>query len=244
MIDMEGDYVKTGIPGIDSLLGEQGIPRGYVVFVNGAPGSGKTTFAIQFLYKGATQFDEPGVYVSLDESPTHITRNMKSFGWDLEKLEDENKLVMLDSSPIRRIKREIKVKREFSMERLIDTVGEVISKIGAKRVAIDPLAILTIQYPSTLDRVYAVMDLLQALAETQCTTLMISELKTSAMEREYQLEEYLAQGTILLRTFEKPGGLIRAFQIEKLRGIKHDPQPRPYKITGEGIEVYPEERVL
>ena len=98
---MTVDYVPTGIPGVDAILAGKGIPRGHTILVSGGPGSGKTTFAIQFLYIGATQHDESGVYVTLDENPMDIKINMSKFGWDLNKLEEEKKLVFINVSPVR-----------------------------------------------------------------------------------------------------------------------------------------------
>ena len=71
---MVEDYVPTGIPGVDKILAEKGIPKGHTILVSGGPGSGKTTFAIQFLYIGATQHNESGVYVTLDEEPNDIKK--------------------------------------------------------------------------------------------------------------------------------------------------------------------------
>ncbi len=238
------EHIRTGIPGVDEILDGKGIPRGYVAFISGAPGSGKTTFAIQYLYNGATSFDEPGIYVSLDENPQFIINNMRSFGLDLKGLIDDERILMLDLSPIRRTNRQVKAKREFSLEKVIDKIKRSISKIDAKRIAIDPLTMLTIEYPRSSERIFAVMDLLQSLVDTGCTTILNSELRTSSVDREYQLEEYLAQGIFLLCTVAKPGGLIRVFQVEKMRGVKHDTQPHPYLITDKGIEVYYRENVL
>ncbi len=78
---------------------EKGIPRGHSVLVAGGPGSGKTTFAIQFLYKGATEHNEPGIYISLDEDPEDVKKNMSKFEWDLGKLEDEKRLAFINVSP-------------------------------------------------------------------------------------------------------------------------------------------------
>ena len=86
------DYIPTGIPGADKILGEKGIPRGHSILVAGGPGSGKTTFAIQFLYKGATEHNEPGIYISLDEDPEDVKKNMSKFGWDIGKLEQDKNL--------------------------------------------------------------------------------------------------------------------------------------------------------
>jgi len=95
------DYVPTGIPGADKILGEKGIPRGHSILICGGPGSGKTTFAIQFLYKGATEHGEPGLYISLDEDPEDVKRNMSKFEWNLGELEKEKKLAFINVSPVR-----------------------------------------------------------------------------------------------------------------------------------------------
>ncbi len=240
---MRVGYVRTGIRGVDEILGGLGIPRGYVTFMNGSPGSGKTTFAMQYLYNGATMFDEPGVYVSLDESPRYVINNMRPFGLNLEGLLEEEMILMLDLSPIRHRTNQIRFNRELSLEKLVDEIKRGVSKIGAERIVIDPLTMLTIEYPDPSKRIFAVMDLLQALVDMECTTILNSELRTSSINREYQLEEYLAQGIILLRTVAKPGGLIRVFQVEKMRGVKHDTQPHPYLIADKGVEVYYRENV-
>ncbi len=241
---IEIEYVRTGILGVDEILDGKGIPRGYTVFVNGAPGSGKTTFAIQYLYYGATRFGDSGIYVSLDEDPGLVIKNMKAFGLDLTRLLEDEMILMMDLSPIRRPIMKTRMKRKFSLTKIVDSIKSDIIKMGAKRVVIDPLTIFTIEYPRKSRRIFAVMDILQALADTGCTTIVNSELRTSSVDRKYQFEEYLAQGIILLRTVAKPGGLIRVFQVEKMRGVKHDTQPHPYLITDKGIEVYYRENVL
>ena len=238
------EYTKTGIAGVDEILDEKGIPTGDVIYLSGAPGSGKTIFSIQFLYNGAVNQGEPGVYVTLDERPASVYRNVKVFGWDMEKLEEEGLLGVVDYSPIRRLPRDIKVKREFSLLRMIETIKKEVDRVEAKRIVIDPVTIMTLRYPSRMDRIEAVMDLHQALVDTDCTTVLGAELRSSSLEREYELEEYLSQGVITLRSLPRPGGIIRVFQVEKMRGLKHDNQPHPYRIAEKGIVVYPKERVL
>ena len=98
---MSDDYTSTGIAGADKILGEKGIPRGHSILVAGGPGSGKTTFAMQFLYKGVTEYNEPGIYISLDEDPEDVKKNTSKFGWDLGKLEQEKKLAFINVSPVR-----------------------------------------------------------------------------------------------------------------------------------------------
>lgn len=246
----QSDFVLTGVPGVDELLGGQGIPRGYAIFVLGGPGSGKTTFALQFLKEGADKFGENGVYVSLDEDVNYLRVNARRVGVDLEPLEKENKIVLIDSSPVRRLPGEIKLgeltigRREFTLLSLIDIMKRNVSNIGAKRLIVDPVATLSIQFPNEVDRRTAVLDLMRGIAETGCTTLLISELAESSLDRTYQFEEYLAQGVIMMRKLVRPGGILRVFQVEKMRGLAHDDQPHPYKIEEGGIVVYPTEVAL
>jgi len=242
------DYVPTGIHGVDEILAGKGIPRGHTILVSGGPGSGKTTFAIQFLYSGATQHNEPGVYVTLDEEPGDIRANMLKYGWNLKKLEDEKKLAFINVSPVRVAPSEkaglIQIgMKEFRLIKLLEAIKQGAKEVNAKRVVIDPVTIFTLQYPDEIERRYAMRDLMRDLKRTGCTNLLISELRGTGMEREHQFEEYLAQGVVLLRTFLKGSRLVRVFQVEKMRGLAIDNQPRPYEISDQGIEVYPDATV-
>ncbi len=248
MFDVVVDYVPTGIPGVDEVLAGRGIPKGHTILVSGGPGSGKTTFAIQFLYTGATQHNESGVYVTLDEDPMEIKKNMAKFGWDLDKLEEEKKLVFINVSPVRVAPSEraglVQIgMKEFRLIKLLEAIRQGVEEVNAKRVIVDPLTIFTLQYPNEVERIYAMRDLMRDLKKTECTNLLISELRGTGMEREHQFEEYLAQGVILLRTFLKDSRLIRVFQVEKMRGLAIDNQPRPYNISDKGIEVFPKATV-
>jgi KaiC/GvpD/RAD55 family RecA-like ATPase len=240
---MAEDYVPTGIHGVDTILADKGIPKGHTILVSGGPGSGKTTFAIQFLYIGATQHNESGVYVTLDEEPSEIKKNMSKYGWDLNRLEEEKKLIFINVSPVRVAPSETGLiqigMKEFRLIKLLEAIKKGVKEVNAERVVVDPITIFTLQYPNDIERIYAMRDLLRDLRQTGSTNLMISELRGTGWEREHQFEEYLTQGVILLRTFPKDGRLVRVFQVEKMRGLAIDNQPRPYEISDKGIEVYP-----
>lgn len=241
---MTHDYISTGVPGMDKILGNKGIPKGHTILICGGPGSGKTTFAIQFLYKGVIDYNEPGLYITLDEDPDDIKKNMFKFGWNLEKLEKEKKFAFVNISPVRVVPSDkiglIQLgMKEFKMVKFLEEIRIGIEEIQAQRVIIDPVTIFMLQYPDETERIHAMRDLITEFRKTGCTHLLISELRGTGLEREYQFEEYLTQGTILLRTFLKGDKLIRMCQVEKMRGLDIDTQPRPYKITNNGIEVYP-----
>jgi KaiC/GvpD/RAD55 family RecA-like ATPase len=246
------ELTSTGIPGLDEMLGG-GIPKGHAISVFGGPGTGKTTFTLQFLYSGVTLYDEPGIYVSLDESPQDIKKNLAGFGWNLEDLEKKEKLLLLDASLFKRISRVMKIPKDkptttekgYSLLTLSNLIKGTVEKIGAKRIVIDPMSTFIFQYPDLSERRLAVMDLLATLrAEKGCNSLIVMDLRTTTLDRKYQLEEYLTQGTILLQTMSQPEtGLTRVILIEKMRGIEHDTQPRPYIINKQGIQVFAREKV-
>jgi KaiC/GvpD/RAD55 family RecA-like ATPase len=190
------------------------------------------------------EYDEPGLYITLDEDPEDIKKNMLKFGWDLEKLEREKKLVFINVSPVRIGATEkgglIQLgMKEFKLVKLLEAIRTGVEDIQAKRVVIDAVTIFMLQYPDEIERIYAMRDLIADFRKTGCTNLLISELKGTGLEREHQFEEYLVQGVILLRTVMKGDKLSRMFQVEKMRGLAVDNQPRPYNITSNGIEVYP-----
>ena len=251
-INRKLDVTPTGIHGLDEMLGG-GIPKGRIISVFGGPGAGKTTFALNFLHSGATLYDEPGVYVSLDEPPRDILRNYTLFDWSLEELEKEEKLLLLDASLFKNISRVMKIpknnkattEKEYSLLTLGNLIKGTVEKTGAKRIVIDPMSTLIFQYPDPRERRLAIMDLLTSLrAQNDCTSLIILDLRASTLEREYQMEEYLSHGTIILQTISQPEtGLTRVLLIQKMRGREHDTQPRPYIITKQGIQVFAKEKV-
>lgn len=244
------NFVRTGVPGVDELLDAKGIPKGNTIFVLGSPGSGKTIFALQYLVAGATQYRENGVYISLDEDISHIRSNSRTVGLDVESLEKQGKLALIDASPLRLSPPQIKVgefaigKREFTLVSLMDILKKQVQKIQAKRLVIDPIVALSLQYPDRVERRTALLDLMQVIAQIGCTSLLVTELTESGIDRTYQFEEYLAQGVIIMRRLQNPGGVVRFFGVEKMRGLNHDDQPHPYKIEQGGLVVYPDEIAL
>ena len=197
-------------------------------------------------------YDEPGIYVSLDEPICDIKRNVRAFGWDFEKLEKEQKIVFLDASFFKRISDVVEVPEDekkgekgYSIKSLRNLIDDTIQDLDAKRVVVDPMSTLIFQYPDLNERRLAVIDLISTLrSRPDCTSLIIMDLRTSTLEREYQIEEFLTQGTIILQTMAQPeAGLIRVGLIEKMRGAEHDTQPHPYLITKQGVTIFPKEKV-
>ncbi len=244
-----GSRVPTGIPGLDKLL-TGGLPKGRIILLTGGPGTGKTILSTQFLVNGILDYEEPGVYVSLDENKQHVCEEMMDFGWDLPDLESNKQLVFLEASPIRYLPAEIKVgkvtvsRREFSMATLIEMIRTSVRDINAKRIVVDPVTTLVFQYEGQIQQRNALVELMEALADTGTTCIITTELRRPGFERMLDYEEYLAHGVILLQQLQVGKSLLRVIQIEKMRKTPVDNQPRPYRITETGIEVFPRESVL
>jgi len=243
--------LKTDIPGLDEMI-EEGVPRGRCILVCGGPGSGKTVFAMQFLYNGAACYKEKGLYISLSESINEIKSNMLTFGWNLSKLEKDGKLSLVDFSPVTYLTPEEMKKHiyglripEFKIEALAELVKRNIDETKATRVAVDPITSISIQQPELTQQRRNIAHLFRALSQSGCTSIITSETRWSTLERDLHIEENLAQGVIVLHTILDKGKALRALQIEKMRGTKHDTELRPYDIKPrQGIVVYPKEKLF
>lgn len=245
------ERVRTGITGLDDLI-EGGLPRGYCYTLVGGPGVGKTIFSVQFLYNGATKYGENGIYLTFDEPPDSIKTNAKRFGIDLEELEKAGKLVIIDAHPIRMGLGKYAIRAplvfgtpDFNIGSVLSLLNKARKKIGAKRIVVDSLTSLMMQYkdPFTVRR--EVLTLMKTLSESDgCTSILLSE---SPEEREgtsrYEVETFLAQGVIILHNMLMKDTRIRAIEIRKMRGTKHSGRMYPFRITDRGIEVLPEERL-
>jgi KaiC/GvpD/RAD55 family RecA-like ATPase len=245
----------TGIPGLDEMLGG-GFPQGRVLLVLGEPGAGKTILCSQFLANGLDKFGESGLFVSMEENRTQYEREMAQFGWDFSTAEKHGKYNFVDVSPIRTIPGEVRVgkltlgKQDFSLMSLLEVIRSSAKAIDARRIVVDPISLLIFQYLNEAERRKALMDLVEALAETGATCLLSSELRrVGARGRILQIEEYLVHGVILMQTSmrESQQGkpiIDRVMQVEKMRETMIDREPRLYKIMDKGIEVYARQSVI
>ena len=249
--------VETGITGLDPML-RGGFPEGRMILITGGPGTGKTIFGSQFLHYGATREGAKTVYISLDETKNHFVEEMLTFGWDFRKLEQENKFKFLDASGVRRIPEQHKIGselvsgRELARTRLMGEIFEtfdgsrargierMFGDFGADRVVLDSISGLTFRFPEAWAKRQAILDIMEALNESEATCLITSEAISIGEVREVQPEEYLSQGVIDLRTL---GTGERAVRILKMRSTEVDSVPRPYRIGETGIEIYPDQTI-
>ena len=252
--------VATGIPGLDELVGG-GIPKGRVILIIGGPGTGKTIMCGQFLYKGIYEYGESGVFVSLDENKNHFFSEMKHFGWDFRKAEEEGKFSFIDATQMSRLAvLEEKLDKEESrnlharlrgkrlpIDKLLSDLSLKVhhTKIKphamtrAQRVVVDTLASLYYRFPDPVERRTAVVDLIESLEHLGVTTLVTTELRHLGLERSVLEEEFLVHGVIMMQTLFSGGASTRAMQIEKMREAKVNSNLVPYLIDEKGIEVFP-----
>lgn len=224
----------TGISGFDDItLG--GLPQGRTSLVCGEAGSGKTLFAMEFLVHGATEFNEPGVFVAFEEKTEELATNVASLGFDLNKLMAQNK-VRVDHIHIER--REIEETGEYDLEGLFIRLNHAIDSIGAKRVVLDTVENL---FSSLSDKTILRAELRRLfhwLKEKKITALITGEKGDGTLTRE-GLEEYVSDCVIFLDHRINNQISTRRLRIIKYRGSVHGTNEYPFLIDSDGISVMP-----
>jgi circadian clock protein KaiC len=163
--------IRTMIEGFDDIS-HGGMPLGRTTLVSGTSGTGKTLFAVQFLYNGIINFDEPGIFVTFEESPNDIIKNASSFGWDLQELVEQGKLFILDASPDPEGQ---DIVGNFDLSALIERIQYAIRKYKARRVSIDSVTAVFQQYEAAGVVRREIFRLVARLKQVGATTIMTTE---------------------------------------------------------------------
>ncbi|MGZ4990948.1 MAG: circadian clock protein KaiC [Methylobacter sp.] len=224
----------TGIQGLDEITGG-GLPTGRPTLVSGGAGSGKTMLSIEFLVRGAMQFDEPGVFMMFEESAAELTANVRSLGFDLDRLVSEKKLV-LDYVHIERS--EIEETGEYDLEGLFIRLGYAIDTIGAKRVVLDTIEALFVGLPNQAILRAELRRLFRWLKDRGMTAIITGEKGDATITR-FGLEEYVADCVIILDQHMEKQISTRRLRVLKYRGAAHGTNEYPFLIGEHGFSVLP-----
>ncbi len=224
----------TGIAGLDEVtLG--GLPKGRPTLICGSAGCGKTLFSLEFIVRGAQEFNEPGVFVAFEEKAEELATNVASLGFDLDKLQKDKK-VKIDYIHID--KNEIEETGEYDLEGLFIRLNYAIDSIGAKRVVLDTIENLFAGLSNQAILRAELRRLFQFLKDKGVTAIITGERGESSLTRQ-GLEEYVSDCVILLDHRIINQISTRRLRIIKYRGSLHGTNEYPFLIDEEGISVLP-----
>ncbi len=228
--------LSTGMPGFDTV-GFGGLPKGRSTLVAGTAGSAKTVFAMQFLVKGAA-VGEAGVFVTFEETPADLRRNMLSLGWDCARLEEERKLAFVDASP--RPEEERVEAGSFDFAALVARIEACVRRIDAKRVVLDSVGAVFSQFKDAAAVRRELYRISAALKQLGVTAIVTSERTDDygAISR-HGMEEFVADNVVLLRNTLEEEKRRRTLEILKFRGTDHQKGEFPFVVSDEGVVVIP-----
>ncbi len=224
----------TSIQGFDEITGG-GLPKGRPTLVCGGAGCGKTLFAMEFLVRGATVYNEPGVFISFEETEKELTANVTSLGFDLTDL-IKRKMIWLEHIHLER--GEIEQKGEYDLVGLFVHIHNAIESIGAKRVVLDTIESLFSELPNPTAVRTELRRLFSWLKKKNVTTIVTGEKGDGTLTRQ-GLEEYVSDCVIVLDHRVTDQSSIRRLRIVKYRGSTHGTNEYPFLIDEDGFSVLP-----
>jgi KaiC/GvpD/RAD55 family RecA-like ATPase len=231
--------ILSYIKGFDDLI-EGGFVEGSLNLLAGPAGSGKTLFAMQFIYRAAEN-GENCVYICLEESKKNLIRASAGFGWNIQKYIDAGRIILIDIGDARALSADDEL---ISFATIQDLLLNLFSKHDLKRLVIDSLGSIGLYYDSLKDLRRAVFKFARFLKRYDVTTLLITEsLEHSGLTR-FGIEQFIADSFIFLNLENIKGDLRRTIVVRKMRFTEHDITIRPVRITSKGLVVEADARVF
>ncbi|HEX2778086.1 MAG TPA: circadian clock protein KaiC [Gemmatimonadaceae bacterium] len=230
--------IRTGITGFDSIS-EGGLTQGRATLVAGTAGSAKTVFAVNYLAAGIMQANEAGVFVTFEDSVADVRRNVLGFGWDIAKWEKEGKWAFVDAAPD--AEGPIAVVGEYDLGGLLARIEHAVKRIGAKRVSLDSLNALFVQFKDHAMLRAELFRITSSLKRMGITVLFTGErIQEYGEVTRYGIEEFVADNVVILRNNLEDERRRRTVEILKMRGATHQRGEFPFTLTsGSGIVVIP-----
>src|SRR5688500_15009337 len=225
---------RTGIPGLDEIT-EGGLPRGRPTLICGGPGCGKTLLAAEFLIRGATEFDEPGALITFEETGEELAQNVRSLGFDLDKLVQEEKIAI---DYVRVERSEIEETGEYDLEGLFLRLGLAIDSVGAKRIVLDTIESLFGGFTNEALLRSELRRLFRYLKDRGVSAVITGERGERTFTRQ-GLEEYVSDCVIMLDHRVNEQTSTRRLRIVKYRGTTHGTNEYPFLIDETGFSVLP-----
>ena len=223
------NFARTGISGLDSIL-EGGIPRSNVTLVEGAIGTGKTTMGVEFVYRGASEFDEPGLIVLFEVSPEKVVRDAAQLGWDLPALERQGRVKIVYTT--RQVFRQ-------ELQQADSLLLQEAAQMGAARLFVDGVVGVIDGGGDGQEPREAFHVLVEGLQRDRLTAMLAVEATALTQDRLPVLEESIADTVIRLRMEDVQRATTRSIEIIKSRGHSYQMGRHTFRIvTGRGIEVY------
>jgi len=235
-INYKMERVPSGIIGLDELIAG-GFEKNSTILIAGAVGTGKTLLSLQYLYKGAAEYDEPGVFISFEEDRESLYRHCAQFGFDFEKLEKEKKFRLLEFKP-------------HQMTKIIQEGGgnvrDILRDLGAKRVVIDSITAYGLLFKDEYKRRDKVLEFFNALKKWEVTALVISEESPERVESQVGSIGFIADSIVSLyyQHDEERGIRVHSLEVVKMRGTKHTNKLLAMNFENNGIKVYPDVEVF
>ena len=224
--------IKTGTKGLDQVL-KGGLRKNSSILITGAPGTGKTILALQFIYYGAKKYNENGIFIATEDDPNDLRKNAKNLGMDLEDMEKKGKIFIVNK-PLATLKGGIE-----SIKGLLD----LIKKKNIKRIALDSLIFFEYLYPkvnsNAMEFRRQVLLFMQKIKHAGVTFIAVSERKITDLDRlEYDMMDFVFEGFIVLSRIRKGSYFERVLTVAKIRGQDHSLDVYPITINdNEGLRV-------
>jgi KaiC/GvpD/RAD55 family RecA-like ATPase len=222
------ERAKSGIPGLDGLI-EGGFPRGDTLLLAGGTGCGKTIFSTQFVYNGAVQHGEKGLYATFEEEAKTLKRNILRFGFDFEELERKGMVRLIDLEAL----------RGSGLSANIEFILSELKDLGGKRLVIDSLTAFLIACEEKFEYRTIMHVFYRRLKTLGCTTILTCSVPTGYGSLGLGIEEFVADSVITLENAIESKELKTKFLIRKMRGTNHSKRYHDAIITGEGIKIVP-----